>query len=73
MLMTEIFCTTYSPKMSHIAEFEENKRISEWVPLVPRIASNHPTHDENNQTHNVFESMTYDLPQRQSTMFEMSY
>ena len=36
-------------------------RESEWDARLPRIASNHPTHDEDNNPYNVFESMTYGL------------
>ena len=61
MLMTEIFRKLYYPKMTYIAEHEYSKRISEWDARLPIIASNHPTHDEDNNPYNVFESMTYGL------------
>ena len=46
MLMTEVFRKVYYRDMTCIAEHEYSKRISEWAARLPRIASNHATHDE---------------------------
>ena len=36
MLMTEIFCKLYYPKMSCIAEHKYIKRIPEWAARLPK-------------------------------------
>ena len=61
MLLTKIFREVYYNKLDYQPEAIDFGRISEWGARIPKIASNHPTHDESNQPYNVFESITYAL------------
>ena len=61
MLLTKIFREVYYNKLDYKPEATDFGRISEWGACIPKIASNHPTHDESNQPNNVLESITYAL------------
>ena len=61
MLLTKIFREVHYNKLDYQPEAMDFGRISEWGARIPKIASNHPTHDESNQPYNVFESITYAL------------